>query len=138
MVVSLLYVAVQVRQNTRSVRAATYQAFSEAYCDFRTLLVKEERLGILWDKGLHSRSELSTSERFQFDGLMMNWTRTAELHFYQEIKGLVDEPFYSGWLDEAAVVWRMPGAREWWSEHSRSFNADFRAVWERRITSART
>ena len=137
-VATLGYLAVQVRQNTRSVRAANYQAFSESYGDFRTLLVKDERLGALWGKGLRSRSELSASERFQFDGLMMNWTRAAELHFYQEIKGLVDEPFYSGWLDEAAAVWSMPGALEWWSEHSRSFNADFRAVWERRITSAPT
>ena len=134
MVVSLLYVAVQVRQNTRSVRAATYQAFSESYRDFRTLLVKDERLGILWSKGLRSRSELTASERFQFDALMMNWTRTAELQFYQEIKGLVDEPFYRGWMDEAVAVWRMPGAREWWSENKRFFNANFRASWERRIT----
>jgi len=134
-VVSLLYVAVQVRQNTRSVRAATYQAFSESYGDFRTLLVKDERLGALFGKGLRSRSELSGSERFQFDSLMMNFTRVAEVNFYHEIKGLVDEPFYRGWQDEAVEIWRLPGAREWWSENSRFFNADFRAVWERGITS---
>ena len=134
-VATLGYLAVQVRQNTRSVRAANYQAFSESYGDFRTLLVKDEPLGALWRKGLRSRSELSESERFQCDGLMMNWTRAAELHFYQAIKGLVDEPFYRGWREEAMGIWRMPGAREWWSENSRFFNADFRAVWERGITS---
>ncbi len=133
---SLLYVAVQVRQNTRSVRAATYQAFSEAYCDFRTLLVKEERLGILWSKGLRSRAELSTSERFQFDSLMMNFTRIAEVNFYHERRDLVDEPFYRGWRDEAVEIWRMPGAQEWWSENSRFLNADFRAVWQRLITTS--
>jgi len=133
-VVSLLYVAVQVRQNTRSVRAATYQAFSESYGDFRTLLVKDERLGALFGKGLRSRSELSTSERFQFDSLMMNFTRVAEVNFYHEINGLVDEPFYRGWRDEAVEIWRLPGAREWWSESSRFFNADFRASWDRSMT----
>jgi hypothetical protein len=133
-VATLGYLAVQVRQNTRSVRAATYQAFSESYGDFRTLLVKDERLGALFGKGLRSRSEFSTSERFQFDGLMMNFTRVAEVNFYHEIKGLVDEPFYRGWQDEAVEIWRLPGAREWWSENSRFFNADFRASWDRRIT----
>ena len=133
-VATLGYLAVQVRQNTRSVRAATYQAFSESYGDFRTLLVKDERLGALFGKGLRSRSELSTSERFQFDSLMMNFTRVAEVNFDHEIKGLVDEPFYRGWRDEAVEIWRLPGAREWWSENSRFFNADFRASWDRRIT----
>ena len=133
-VATLGYLAVQVRQNTRSVRAATYQAFSESYGDFRTLLVKDERLGALFGKGLRSRSELSTSERFQFDSLMMNFTRVAEVNFYHEIKGLVDEPFYRGWRDEAVEIWRLPGAREWWSESSRFFNADFRMAWERRTT----
>ncbi len=137
-VATLGYLAVQIRQNTRSVRAATYQAFSESYGDFRTLLVKDQHLGALWGKGVRSRSELSTSERFQFHALMMNWTRIAELHFYHGTKGLVDGPFYGGWLDEAVETWSMPGAREWWSENSRFFNADFRAVWERRITSTRT
>ena len=133
-VATLGYLAVQVRQNTRSVQAATYQEFSESYGDFRTLLVKDERLGALFSKGLRSRSELPASERFQFDGLMMNFTRAAELNFYHEIKGLVDETFYSGWREEAVVIWRMPGAQEWWSENKRFFNADFRASWERRIT----
>ena len=135
-VATLGYLAVQVRQNTRSVRAATYQAFSESYGDFRTLLVKDERLGALFGKGLRSRSELSTSERFQFDSLMMNFTRVAEVNFYHEIKGLVDEPFYRGWRDEAVEIWRMPGAQEWWSENSRFLNADFRAVWQRLITTS--
>ncbi len=137
-VATLGYLAIQVRQNTRSVRAATYQAFSESYGDFRTLLVKDERLGILFSKGLRSRSELTASERLQFDSLMMNFTRVAEVNFYHERGNLVDEPFYRGWRDEAVEIWRVPGAREWWSENSRFFNADFRAVWERRITSDRT
>ena len=132
-VVSLLYVAVQVRQNTRSIRAATYQAFSESYREFRVLLLKDGELRTVWGKGLQSRSALSQSERFQFDSLMMIFTRAAEANFYNEIKGLVDEPFYTGWRDEAAEIWRMPGVGEWWSENKRFFNADFRAAWERRI-----
>jgi hypothetical protein len=135
MVVSVLYLAIQVRQNTRSVRASTYQAFSESFRDFRTLLIGDERLGALWGKGLRSRSELSMSERAQFDALLMNFLRGVEVSFYQETQGLLDAAFYKGWLDEAVAIWRQPGPREWWSENSRFFNSEFRAVWERRLTS---
>ncbi len=112
-----------------------YHRFNLSRRDFRTLLVKDERLGALWGKGIRSRSELSSSERFQFDALMMNFTRTAEVTFYHERQGLVDEPYYRGWREEAVEIWRMPGEREWWSENSRFFNADFRALWERGITN---
>jgi len=46
-IVSLLYLALQIRQNTRSVRASTYQAFSESFRDLRNLLVGDERLGTI-------------------------------------------------------------------------------------------
>ena len=137
-VVSVLYLAIQVRQSTRSVRASTYQAFSESFRDFRALLVGDERLGTVWGKGLRSRSELSSSEQGQFDALLMNFLRGVEVSFYQESQGLLDAAFYEGWLDEAVEIWRQPGSREWWSANSRFFNPEFRVVWERRLTSARS
>jgi hypothetical protein len=135
-VISVLYLAIQIRQNTRSVRASTYQAFSESFRDFRNLLLGDERLGALWGRGLRSRSELSPSERGQFDALLMNFLRGVEVSFYQETNGLLDAAFYDGWLDEALTIWRQPGPLEWWLENARFFNPEFRAVWERKLTSA--
>jgi len=135
-VVSLLYLAVQIRQNTRSVRASTYEAFSESFRDFRNLLLANERLGSVWGKGLRSRSALSEAERAQFDALLMNFLRGVEVSFYQQANGLLDDDYYQGWLDEALVIWSSPGPREWWSENSQFFNPEFRAVWERRLTRA--
>lgn len=137
MVVSVLYLAIQVRQNTRSVRASTYQAFSESFRDFRNLLLGDERLGAVWGRGLRSRSELSQTELGQFDALLMNFLRSVEVSFYQETNGLLDAAFYNGWLDEALTIWRQPGPREWWLENARFFNPEFRAVWERRLTTVR-
>lgn len=131
----MLYLAIQVRQNTRSLRASTYQAFSESFRDFRNLLVTDERLGALWFRGLRSRSELPPPQRGQFDALLMNFLRGVEVSFYQETNGLLDAAFYRGWLEEALTIWRLPGPREWWSENAQFFNADFRALWERRLTS---
>ena len=134
-VVSLLYLAIQIRQNTRSVRASTYQAFSESFGDFRNLLIGNERLGAIWLKGLHSRSVLPDPERAVFDVLLMNFLRGVEVSFYQEANGLLDERFYRGWVDEALNIWRLPGPRDWWLENAQFFNPEFRAVWESRLRS---
>jgi len=134
-IVSLLYLAVQVRQNTRSVRASTYQAFSESFRDFRFTLVGNERLGFVWGRGLRSRAALSEAERAQFDALLMNFLRGVEVSFYQQVNGLLDSDFYRGWIDEALAIWSLPGPREWYSENSQFFNPEFREVWERRLTS---
>ena len=132
-VVSLLYVAVQVRQNSRSIRAANYQTFSESYREFRVLLLKDESLRIVWAKGLQSRSQLSGSDQAQFDNLMMIFTRVAETNFYHASNGLVDESFLSGWLEEAIEIWRMPGVQDWWADNKRFFNIEFRASWDLRL-----
>jgi len=78
-IVSLLYLALQIRQYTRSVRASTYQAFSESFRDLRNLLVGDERLGTIWIRGLRSRPDLSAAERAQFDALLMNFLRGVEV-----------------------------------------------------------
>ena len=132
-IVSLLYLALQIRQNTRSVRASTYQAFSESFRDFRNLLVGDERLGTIWIRGLRSRPDLSAAERAQFDALLMNFLRGVEVSFYQQANGLLDAGFYRGWIDEALAIWRLPGPREWWSENAQFFNPEFRAAWECRL-----
>jgi len=133
-IVSLLYLAIQIRQNTRSLRASTYQAFSESFRDFRNLLIGNERLGAVWGRGLRSRSELAEPERARFDALLMNFLRGVEVSFYQEANGLLDSEFYKGWIEEALEIWRLPGPREWWSENAQFFNPEFRALWERRLT----
>ena len=130
-----MYLAVQIRQNTRSVRGSTYEAFSESFRDFRNLLLINERLGSIWIKGLASRSGLTAAERVQFDALLMNFLRGVEVSFYQQTNGLLDDGYYQGWLEEALVIWNSPGPREWWWENSQFFNPEFRAVWERRLSS---
>ena len=131
-VVSLLYLSVQVRQNTRSLRASTYQSFSEYFAEFRAMLLAEPRLGLLFGNGLRSFSALDEGERVAFDSIMMTFLRGVEVSFYQERNGLLDASFYRGWADEANAIGRQPGAREWWVGRAALFNEEFRAVWEAR------
>ena len=131
-VAALLYLSVQVRQNTRSLRASTYQSFSVYFSHFRAMLLAEPRLGLLFGKGLRSFSALDEAEQVAFDSIMMTFLRGVEVSFYQERNGLLDGSFYRGWADEANAIGRLPGAREWWARRAALFNEDFRAVWEAR------
>lgn len=132
-IVTLAYLAMQIRQNTRSVRASTYQVFTDSFREFRTMLVSSDRAGPLWIKGLATPEELSEGERIQFNAITMTFFRGVETSFYHATHGLLDEAWYKGWRDEAAEIGRRPGARQWWSRSSHLFNPDFRAYWESRI-----
>jgi hypothetical protein len=132
-IAALLYLAIQVRQNTRSVRASTYQSFSEYFAEFRSMLLVQPGLGAVFGKGLRSFEQLEDGERIQFDSIMMTFLRGVEVSFYQERNGLLDAAYYRGWVDEAAALGRQPGARAWWQGRAALFNEEFRAVWESRI-----
>ena len=57
-VVSLLYLAVQIRQNTRSVRAAVYQEFTRESSQLAYLLVTDELAGRAFMVGLPTPGEV--------------------------------------------------------------------------------
>lgn len=134
-IITLIYLAVQIRQNTRSVRASTYQVFTDSFRQFRTMLVSDSRLGLLWTKGLNAPAELSETELGQFDALMMIFFRGVETSFYHAGEGFLDEGSYQGWLDEAVSIGRRPGARGWWGERSGLFNPGFRSFWDERMSA---
>jgi hypothetical protein len=136
-VVSLLYLSVQVRQNTRSLRASTYQSFSEYFAEFRAMLLAEPRLGAVFGKGLRSFEQLDAAERIQFDSIMMTFLRGVEVSFYQERNGLLDAAYYRGWVEEAHAMGRQPGAREWWQGRAALFNEEFRAAWDADLARTR-
>ena len=51
-VVTLVYLAIQIRHNTTSVRAATYQALVESYSEFSLLVGRDSETARIFQLGL--------------------------------------------------------------------------------------
>jgi hypothetical protein len=137
-VVSLVYVAYQIRQNSaqiehnsRQLEAATYQQASDAFSRWQTLLAQDAELADLWRRGL-AGEELGAVERTRFHcalGILFN---TYENNFFQVQFGSMRRDTLNLSRKHIARVLRAPEAARWWHQLSPTvLTPEFRGAVER-------
>lgn len=132
-VVSLVYLAVQIRQNTRHVeeqgRAQRFSALGvlfDNWRNFRTNIIADSRAANIWRRGNEDPNQLDADERVVFDLLMVDlmWGFAANW-----MVG-VDEGLGSYLRDDIAdnlLIYATPGFRIWWqdSPHRTEYPQEF-------------
>ncbi len=66
-VVSLIYLAGQIRQNSRLLRASTASATTTANTAINTLIVQDSEVARIYSDGMADPDSLSTADRQRFD-----------------------------------------------------------------------
>ena len=95
-IVSLVYLAVQIRQNTLSVRATTFQATTELITDSTARIASDPELARIYAGGLSGAGDLSEIDRFRFGLLMVTVVRRLESAYFQREVGVLSEEQWSG------------------------------------------
>ncbi len=118
-IASLLYVAMQIRQNTRGVRMATFESALRGVQEHTRALIGDPELLRVHFAGLASFDDLGPEDRLRFHGLMLNWVLE-----YQLFKRALDEGAQSrvafagkplGELERNVIsMLRTPGGQTWW------------------------
>ena len=132
-VLSLVYLAAQIRQNTRQVeeQARTQRqngllAARSAFTEWRTLVIQDPAIAALWRKGSESLELLNEDERTQMDFLLIDFFWAFATVWIQMSEGLVDESLWKLSRDNVALYAR-PGVRSWWSSspHRNEYPVEF-------------
>ena len=126
-VVSLIFVGLQVRQNTSQIAAnsvGTGLSFFEAT---NNLTTNPETVDVVLN-GLNDFDGLSTSEKAEFDGLMFNVMTKFFMARQFYLQGTVTEADYASYEDTLARIVRSPGAMTWWAHAKHVMAPDGRAV----------
>ena len=130
-VVSLFYVASQVRANTRqskltssAVMVSNSQAMKDAHNQVRLLIADNPDLARIWLKGQEAPDSLSDEERFRFRLLMGAGVSNAQFIFGQVKHGVNDQFESSRNIDERMLS--TPGGKWFWKNYSGDYDAEFR------------
>ena len=125
-IVTLIYLAIQIRQNTKMAKNQSYQAAVAAVSDWsREVGMDAESCRIL-QVGSIDRSSLSDVERGQFNLLMASFLRNCENIHYQHINGAIDAGTWSGWAKRTRSMLAPDGAQTWWKNTQTAYSAEFR------------
>ncbi len=123
---SLLYVGLQVRQNTAATRAASHHAITDSFNEGNLALARDPALADLWVKWRRDRSALPEAGRLQGDMLAYSFLRVFETLFYQSRVGTGEQQLLRAEERTLGFMFQMNGFREWWRENPFSFHSDFR------------
>jgi hypothetical protein len=125
-IVSLIYLAVQIRQNTRSSRAASYQAAVTSISDLMREIGADPDLARIVAGGASDPGLLTANEQLQFYYFALSIVRNYENIHYQYISGAIDEDTWSGWAARIKSSLATAGAQEWWRGQAPAFSRAFR------------
>src|SRR5205809_7131240 len=95
-VLSVLYLAVQVHQSTRVARLATQDAAATALRDVTKPLMENAELERIWRVGLEDISALSIEERARFFHASYQFLKAFETIDFHHVYGMMDRDLWEG------------------------------------------
>jgi hypothetical protein len=114
-VISLVYLAVQIRQNTKSVRASTYQAILDSSRSDTELLLVHPHLERVYRVGRRNPEKLNDDERPLFRMLVAQLLLSSESLFLQHQQGAIDSDYWQRRQQTLRGLLSQPGVRQWWA-----------------------
>ena len=96
-VISLFYVASQIRQNTNAVRSATAQTVHEHFAKWYHLVAADDELAQIVPKGLRDYTSLSEKERVRLVATFMAFLSYSQNAFLKWREGLLAPQLWRGW-----------------------------------------
>jgi hypothetical protein len=132
-VVSLIYLAVQVRQNTQSQRIENYVRALDRLSAFQSLLSQDGDLSQLFTKGVADTSTLSQQERIQFTWSLYEAFGAFEFLFHASQTKSVPDEVWARWASTVAWWLSFPGVQEWWHARPVPFTDSFTSFVDRTI-----
>lgn len=124
--ITLIYVAVEIHQNTRAVRAAAFQDVTGATSDWSAMLSQDDALLTVWLKATKEGLDpLSEFERAKYGFSILTLLRRAESIHYQETSGTLAREAWQGVHRSLEELIRIPAVHDWWEENAYRFRPLF-------------
>jgi hypothetical protein len=95
--VSVLFIWLQLRSQTKLAKVANTQALVEISSPFNLELIKNPDMAALWVNGSGDYEKFDDVRKYQYRSLLIWWLIFHENIFFQKQKRLLDETIYACW-----------------------------------------
>lgn len=136
LLISILFVGYQIRQNTKALRATSHHAITDSFNQLNTLLISDPKCVSLYRRGLAGLEKLDEDERVSFGYMNLAYQRIFETLFYQYKNGTMDKKLFEAELGTLEWVAGSTGFRQWWADNPISLSTEYRAFMKDLIAEA--
>jgi hypothetical protein len=135
-VVSLVYLAIQVRLQSRESRISVVHSLTEQWGEAVQAFATHADLYAIWIKGLMDFECLTPEERGRFSAILINLSQIFEsLHLHHR-EGRVDPELWDAFENRLRDVFATPGAQCWWAHRRHWHTQRFQAHVDRAIAKS--
>lgn len=133
-VVTLIFLVVQMRQNTHALKSATVLGSHNTTLTVYGMMVQDSMMQALV-KGMSRPSDLSPVEKAKFHAF---WTATLQNYqqtYFQIRAGTYEESLYDGWWQVLRDNFLSPGFQQHWEQRKFILSGEFQEFVEREVLS---
>jgi len=134
---TLLYLALQVRQNTKQLKAAARYQFVEATGQINAVMAGDKSAASVFRRGISDYASLDEDERWQFLVFIGQHMQIHSVMFELYEDGLLPETQWHNVRKDILTIVRSDGGKRIWEEYGRTgLDPEFVAYVERARASA--
>ena len=136
-VVSLIYLAIQIRGQKKESRNAVINSLTTQFNDFMRSQVESADLCALWLRGLHSFDDLDAPSKLRFSSHIGRQLRTADSLYLHFLEGTLDPRLWRGFDRTIADIAGYPGFQKWWPARKHWYSDEFCALIDDHIKTSK-
>ncbi len=124
-VVTLIYLAIQIRQNNRGLRVNAYYQTADHITSTIVPIAQDPALSSIWNRGISRPDELSEEEWDRFVMLIIAYLHQNEAQYFAQQHGFHDEAIWRAKQFELATWVNRPGIQRVWETYKDHLSSDF-------------
>ena len=136
-VISVVYLAVQVKKQTQEARLAATRDLSDQGNQVLDRISSDLTLVATYGRAVQDYKSLPTAERLWTSLIFQRACRVMEQQLLHTKKGNVDPVYFESFQNAFLEFLTFPGAQEWWQDSSSLFSADFRRYVDEQMIDAK-
>jgi hypothetical protein len=125
-VLSVLYLGIQVHRSTRVAKVAAQDAAASAVRDVTNTFMENAEMSRIWGAGLENIESLSVEDQARFFHASHQFLKALETIHFHYLNGLMDKQLWFGWEELLRHYITAPGIVQYWKRRSALFSARFR------------
>ena len=122
---TLIYLALQIRQNTQSVRAAAELGLSQQSAEWMSRITAQPELGRIWDTAATDPASLSPEDVRRFRWIVGELFLIYEGQYHLFRRGHITDSSWKGKADLIQAILKNPVATDWWEKRMTPFSDEF-------------
>ena len=124
-IVSLIYLAVQIRGNTLSQQSETYARSLERMASMQAFMSKDHAFTKMFSEGLIDPSQLTITQKIQFSWVLTEMFGNIEFMFFQSEQRNIPAELWDRWVETLKWWLTFPGVVAWWKGKPTPFTPAF-------------